>query len=252
MQTAGSGQNLLSLHAGVADSRMWRSQMALDGYRSIVFDQRGFGKTPWVPDSYADWRDAVAVMDQLEVESATVVGCSLGGGIAMHLALAAPERVDGLVLIGAAARGWEPKGGWPDDPRFDEAEAAAKAGDLARIVELDASIWLTGEGRTLDDIDPDLVNLFLEMDRIPATTEAERNEYAESFDPPTNGRLSDISLPTLVMVGAHDVPDLIESANYLADRLSDHSVVVIKDSAHLPSFEQPESFNAALLAFLNS
>ena len=109
MQTAGSGQSLLFLHAGVADSRMWRRQMALETYRSIVFDQRGFGKTPWMPEPYADWRDAVAVMDQLQVESAVVVGCSLGGGIAMHLALTIPERVHGLVLIGAAARGWEPK-----------------------------------------------------------------------------------------------------------------------------------------------
>ena len=90
------------------------------------------------------------------------------------------------------------------------------------------------------------------MDRIPAATEAERNEYVETFDPPTNERLDDINTRTLVMVGSHDVPDLIESAYYLASRLSDQPVAVIKEAAHLPSFEQPESFNAALLAFTST
>ena len=62
----------------------------------------------------------------------------------------------------------------------------------------------------------------------------------------------DINTPTLVMVGAHDLPDLIESAHYLAYRLSEQPSVVIEDAAHLPSLEQPEAFNSALLAFLDS
>ncbi len=59
-------------------------------------------------------------------------------------------------------------------------------------------------------------------------------------------RLDDIEVPSLIVVGAHDQPDMIESAEYLAARISDRSHVVIENAAHLPSLEQPEAFNAAL------
>ena len=111
-------------------------------------------------------------------------------------------------------------------------------------------IWLAGFGRTLDDISLDLQTLFLDMDRIPAGTEAARNKHVRPFDPPVNDRLDEITCPTLVMVGEYDAPELIESAGYLADRLSDQPAVVIPDAAHLPSLEQPGAFNRALSAFL--
>ena len=251
-ETNGNGPAVLFLHAGIADSRMWRNQMSLDGYRTVAFDQRGFGQTSWVPEPYIDWRDSVAVMDHLEMDSAVIVGCSLGGGIALHIALAVPDRVSALVLIGAAARGWEPVDGWADLPERDEALAASKAGDLEPVLELDASIWLAGADRSLEDIDPKLIELFIEMDRTPASTEDERDELVESFDPPVNERLADIHAPALAMVGAHDQPEMIESAEYLAGRLSDRPHVVIEGAAHLPSLEQPETFNRALLGFLTT
>ena len=248
----GDGPAVLFIHAGVADSRMWRAQMELEGYRTVAFDQRGFGKTVWVPEPYADWKDAVAVLDELGIPSATIVGCSLGGSVALHLALAAPERVSSLVLVGAAAGGWQPADGWPEDPLWDEAVEAFNSGDLERVVDIDAQMWLAGPRRSLGDIDPGLIALFREMDGIPAATEAERNKLVEKFEPPTNDRLGEIDVPTLVVVGEYDVPDLIESAHYLAGELSDIPAVVIERAAHLPSLEQPDVFNQALLGFLST
>ena len=62
-EAAGRGPAILFIHAGVADSRMWRGQMEIDGHRSIVFDQRGFGKTTWVPGPYSNRADSLAVLD---------------------------------------------------------------------------------------------------------------------------------------------------------------------------------------------
>jgi pimeloyl-ACP methyl ester carboxylesterase len=230
---------------------MWRHQLHLDGYRSVVFDQRGFGKTVWAPGAYIDWEDAVAVLDHLEIDSAVVVGCSLGGSVALHLALAVPDRVDGLVLVGAAARGWEPDSRWADDPMWDEAEAVAAEGDIDRIVEIDAMIWLAGAGRSIDQIDPALVELFADMDATPARTELERGEHVRSFGEYLE-RLDALTTPTLVVVGEQDVSDLIESAEFLAAKLSDRPAVVIPDAAHHPSLEQPGHFNQALEGFLGS
>jgi pimeloyl-ACP methyl ester carboxylesterase len=251
-RSAGEGPAILFIHAGVADSRMWRDQVDLDGFRTVAFDQRGFGNSEWVAEPYANRTDALAVLDHLGVEQAVVVGCSNGGEAAMQLAIVAPERVRALVLVGAAARGWEPEEGWVEDPLWQEAVAAFKAGDLDKVVEVDARTWLAGPNRTLEDIDSELVALFREMDRLPVNTESERDEYVQPLDPPTNDQLDKIDAPTLVIVGEHDLPNVVESAHYLAGRLGDRPAVVLEDTAHLPSMDQPDRFNQVLMAFLKS
>ncbi|HEX6286843.1 MAG TPA: alpha/beta hydrolase [Acidimicrobiia bacterium] len=251
-ESHGSGSSILFIHAGVTDSRMWRDQLHMDGYRSVVFDQRGYGKTEWAPGPYSNREDALAVLDHIEIDSAVVVGCSNGGEAAMQLALIAPDRVDGLVLVGSAPRGWEPDGGWNDDPLWDEAVKAFEAGDIEAVVELDARMWLAGQGRSLDDIDPNLIELFFDMDRTPAATESERNEYVQTLDPPTNERLEEIAVPALVVVGDRDDPDLVAAAHYLAGQMSERDAVIITGAAHLPSLEKPEAFNAALRSFLST
>jgi 3-oxoadipate enol-lactonase len=250
--TEGEGPAVLFIHAGVADSRMWRDQMKLDGHRTISFDQRGFGNTRWVPGPYSNRRDALAILDHLEVDEAVMVGCSNGGEAALQLALVAPKRVAGLVLVGSAPRGWEPEGGWDDDPIWDQAVTASKAGDIDRVVDLDAQMWLAGPKRSLDDIDPQLLDLFQAMDRTPAETEAERDEHVQTLEPPTNDRLDEITQSALAIVGEHDHPDVLLAARYLAERLGDRDAVVLRDTAHLPSLEVPGAFNAALTGFLAS
>ncbi len=250
IETAGEGPAILFLHAGVADSRMWRDQMGLDGYRTITFDLRGFGQTPWVPDQFRDSDDAVAVLDHLGVDSATIVGCSIGGGTALELAIEYPHRVERLVLVGAAPSGWEPQGGWDDHPLWEEAVAAFKESNLRRVAEIDLEMWLVGYGRESSSLDPALKELFLEMDSTPLATEDERNEHVQRYEKKHNDHLDEISAPTLVIVGAHDEPFLMKASDYLAQRLSDRGPVVIEGAAHLPSLEQPEAFNRALLDFL--
>ena len=252
IETSGAGPAILFLHAGVADSRMWRDQMNLTGYRSVVFDQRGFGQTPWTPEVYSNREDALGVLDTLGIESATIVGCSIGGGTALELAIENPGRVDGLVLVGAYPSGWVPEGGFEENPLEDEAEAASKAGDYDRVIEIDLQMWLIGYGRTGDGIDPSHQELFRDMDRTPVRNEAERNEYVERYEGKLNDRLNMIEVPTLVVVGEYDESPLVDAAHHLASKLSNRPPIVVDDAAHLPSLEQPEAFNTALLAFLDS
>jgi 3-oxoadipate enol-lactonase len=249
-QAAGEGPALLFLHAGIADSRMWRDQMGLEGHRTIVFDQRGFGKTEWVPGLYANRTDALAVLDHLGVDEATVVGCSNGAEAALQMAISAPARVSGLVLVGAAARGWEPEGGWPEEPFWDEIVAAFEAGDIGAVVDYETRLWLAGATRSLEDIDVDLVALCKEMDTIPQASERERNGHVQTLEPPTNEQLDRIETPTLVIVGEHDLGVLVESAHYLAQRLGGGHPIVLEGTAHLPSMDRPEEFNRTLRQFL--
>jgi pimeloyl-ACP methyl ester carboxylesterase len=249
-ESTGEGPAVLFLHAGVTDSRMWQNQMGLEGFQTIAFDQRGFGRSEWVDGPFANRHDALAVLDHLQRDSAIVVGCSNGGEAALQLAIVAPHRVNGLVLVCSAPRGWEPEGGWQDDPLWDEAQTAIEERDFDRAVEIDAQMWLAGRGRSLDEVDPDLLELFRDMDRAPVKTEARRNDHVETLEPPTNHRLGEIVAPTLVVVGERDDPDLITAAGYLANQLSHRDAVILKDTAHLPPLERPEAFNTELMAFL--
>jgi pimeloyl-ACP methyl ester carboxylesterase len=251
-ESHGTGPALLLIHAGVADSRMWQHQLHMNGYRSIVFDQRGYGSTDWVPEDYSNRDDILAVLDHLEIERAVLVGCSNGGEAAMQVAIVAPGRVSGLVLTAAAPRGWEPEGGWVDPESWKKSVAAFEAGDYDAVTRFDAELWLAGPERRIEDIDPDLVGLLRDMDLKPTKTEAERVPFIQTLEPPTDEQLDFIDAPTLVMVGEYDTAQLHEAAEYLAQRLSDRPHVVIPDSAHLPSLEQPAAFNTALAGFLRA
>lgn len=251
-ESHGEGPAVLFIHAGVADSRMWAQQMGLEGYRTVVFDKRGFGSTAWVPGPFSDSNDAMTILDHLGIETATVVGCSMGGGTALDLAIDHPDRLNGLVLVGAYPSGWVPPGGFEDSPLEEEAAAAAEARDHERMVDVDYRMWLVGYGRPESEVEPTHRDLFLAMDRVPVLTEAERGQYQTGFEKRFNEHLEEIDLPALVMAGAHDEPLLVDAARYMAGILSDREAVIVPNAAHLPSLEQPEPFNSVLRAFLDT
>jgi len=102
------GVDVLLIHAGVNDRRSWRYvvQRLSPRHRCVAFDMRGFGETTFErEDGWSSVTDAVAVLDAADLERPVVIACSMGGQTAVDLALAHPERVAGLLLIGTAIRG---------------------------------------------------------------------------------------------------------------------------------------------------
>src|SRR5580698_4763226 len=98
---------VLFLHSGVSDSRAWQAVTdQLEGaVDAITFDMRGHGRTPLGTTPFRRVDDALAVLDDQQVERAYLVGNSMGGGCALDLALTAPDRVAGLLLLGTAISG---------------------------------------------------------------------------------------------------------------------------------------------------
>ena len=240
---------MLFIHAGVADSRMWDRQFdALRGFHLIRFDMRGFGRSTLGSEPFTNHHDVLAVLDHLGVDRAVLVGCSIGAGTALRVADEEPGRVAGLVLVGANAPGFDPGIDY-QSPEWPEALEAFDRGDLARVAQLDAEMWLAGMDRSTSDLDTDQVGLFVEMDLIALANETERDELdaAEPLD-----RLPPLDVPVLVVVGDRDLPQLVAAADHLAATLSDRPVTTIRDSAHLPSIDKPDEFNEALLTFLRA
>src|SRR6478672_6628098 len=98
----GSGPTVLLLHAGVADLRMWDTQVdeLVPGHSVLRLDLRGYGHTPLEPGaSYSDAGDVLALLDELGLERYALVGASYGGWVALQVATAAPDRVERIVLL---------------------------------------------------------------------------------------------------------------------------------------------------------
>ena len=155
-----------------------------------------------------------------------------------------------LVLVGAASPGFEPDEYEP--PQWPEILKAYEAGDMERVAELDAEVWVVGHGRDRSEVDEGVIAEMMEMDRIILPVEERRDELLLPIDPPRAERMDQIDVPVLVIVGEHDLPDVHLSAVHLAETRSHHDAVVIPGAAHLPSLEQPEAFNRALFGFLQA
>ena len=134
--------DVLLLHAGIADRRMWAPQIDVleaAGHRVLAPDLPGFGEAPLEPGTIDYVAHAAAQLDG----PAAVVGCSFGGRISLELALARPELVERLVLVGAGLGSWE----WSEAAKtgFAEEEDALERGDLAAAAAAQARMWLAAD-----------------------------------------------------------------------------------------------------------
>lgn len=245
----GKGPPVVFLHAGVADSRMWEPQVAPFSrhFDVIRLDQRGFGDSELPPKPWSPVADLASLMDQLSLESAYLVGCSMGGALAIDFALEHPDRVARLVLVGSAIGGFTFR---PEHAHlFVEASAARKAGDPKALNEAMMHLFLDGPERPRGYVKEPLRKLFLDMNGHALRVDFDKAPTKDP-DPLAVRRLHEIDAPTLVVVGDKDVPTVMEAADLLMNSIPDVRKAVIDDAAHLPNLEHPEEFNRVVLDFL--
>jgi pimeloyl-ACP methyl ester carboxylesterase len=250
-ERAGAGLPLIFLHAGIADLRMWEPQATAfaKDFDVIRLDQRGFGESELPPVSWSAVEDLVAIMDELDLKPAHLVGCSMGGAIAIDFALEHPERFSKLVLVGSAVHGFS---GRPEHAHlYDESGAARKAGDLDALKEALMYLTLDGPYRPRGYVAEPLRTLFLDMNNRQVSSDFEKAPSRWS-DPPAATRLNEITAPTLVIVGDKDLPNVLENADLLVNSIPHARKAFIHDAAHLPNLEHPEEFNRIVLEFLQA
>ena len=248
-ERSGKGPPLLLIHAGIADSRMWEPQARAfaDHFDMIRPDLRGFGASELPPAPYSMLADLIALLDHLEVGRAHVVGCSMGGTLAIDLAVEHPERIERLVLVAAGVSGSNL--GAADAALFAEVEAADKSGDMDAVNRAEVRLWVDGPRRPEGSAPAAVRNLVLDMNgrALRSDFDSAKNQ---GLDPPAVTRLNQVTAPTLVIVGDQDLPHASANADLITSKVLGARTVIIKDAAHLPSLEQPEAFNRVLLEFL--
>lgn len=248
-----AAQTLVFVHAGVADNRLWDAQVVkfAPQYRVIRYDMRGYGQSEPVDGEYTNLADFTALLDDLKVEKAHLIGCSMGGMTCLDYTLTHPEKVLSLTIVGAGPDGLELE--IPDPPIFAEAEAVYEAKDWAKLLEIETRIWFDGIGRTPEQVDPEKRALAVDMNRIAFDHFAKGlGKRKPNLENVAAGRLSEITVPVLSIVGQYDVPYQHAAADYMVERIKGCRKVVLEDTAHLPSMEQPEAFNRVLSEFLSA
>jgi pimeloyl-ACP methyl ester carboxylesterase len=225
-QQAGAGPAVVLLHAGICDSRMWDPQWGTfpRTHRTIRYDQRGYGRSPLPQGSWSDARDLIGLLEDLGIQRAALVGVSRGGQIALELAVARPDLVDALVLVGAGLPGHD----WSAQVQacLAEEDAAVGRGDLDAAVEANLRLWVDGPQRSTADVDPAVRKLAAVMQRRALELQAPVWEALEdrlqSLVPDRATRLGRVRAPTLVLAGGRDVADLRAIAERLAARSARH------------------------------
>jgi 3-oxoadipate enol-lactonase len=239
VEEEGAGPAVLFVHGGLGDRRLWQPQAhALAArFRCIRYDLRFWGRSESPGTEFSAVDDAIGVLDAAGIERAAVVGLSLGGGLALDVALAHPERVWALVHVAAGVSGMPVDPYTPEQAAaYEEAEAR---GDLDAMMEIDLAVWAPlgtdDELRELWRATPDALG-------VP--------DGASPRQPsPAGERLEEVGVPTLVVVPAHDPPAQREVGATVARRVPGARLVEV-DSDHYLTLRLPEQLSELLLEFL--
>ena len=242
--TGGDDDVIVFSHGLLMDHEMFAPQVdALsDHWRCITWDERAHGATETTPDDFSYWdsaSDLLGLLDHLRVESAVLAGMSQGGFLSQRAALTAPERVRALVLIDTQAG--------PEDP---EARVA-----YDQLIET----WATSDEAPQEILDiVAAIILGNDWEGTPAwqdkwrtvTPDRLRQAYKTLVSREDVGpRLSELSIPTLVVHGELDAAIGVPLAQSLADGLGG-KLVVVPGAGHAANLTHPEPTNEAIEAFL--
>jgi pimeloyl-ACP methyl ester carboxylesterase len=247
---AGAGPPVVLLHGGGLDGRSWDDQVGplSADHRVITPDARGHGGSSTATAPYRHCDDVAALLRALDTGPVTLVGLSMGGGIAVDTALEHPEVVSALVVSGTGTSE-------PDftDPwmlaLFEDLDAAEQAKDLHGW--LDAFLRLaSGPHRRLDEVDPAVVHRLRTMATDTVTTHDSDDWVRPTPVTDTWARAARIGVPLLAVDGSLDADDHLRNSRRLVDTVPDGRAVTVDGTAHYPSMERPAEYTGVLRDFL--
>ena len=245
----GDGEPLLCVHGLACDTLAWIPQIQgfSEAFRTVIFDNRDVGRSSMAEGDYeiADMaRDALALADQLELDTFHLVGISMGGAIAQEVALAAPERVRTLTLAvtfpagGAYAR------------RLAEVWSA-RVQQISREQHID-ELMLMNHSETFFE-SPEMVE-FIRTAMLnnphPQAPEAFCRQIAACGRHDTRDRLGALTMPTHVIGAEYDVLVPVWKSREIASLIPGAKLTVVPEAPHGVSLERAEEFNATVLGFI--
>ena len=234
-ETCGSGpQAIVLIHDGVIDSAsfddMW--PILCKDFRVVRYDRRGYGKSPAAKTAYSPQEDLAAVMAAAKLDHASLAGFSFGGGLALSFAIEHPQAVDRLILSGAAINGFTVSKHFND--RNMHIALPMLVGNLDGVIANAAKDpWLLAPGHDAA------------REKAIALSKASPQNFRHQMRDPIKSwpsdlpRMPGLTVPTLILVGDHDIPDVQAMAGAAQVLIPGSKRVVVSDSGHLMQLEHP-------------
>jgi 3-oxoadipate enol-lactonase len=243
---SGSGPVIVFSHCLGGSRAVWAPVIARleKSYRCIAYDLRGQGDSETTPGPYSMAQlasDALELLDALDIENCVFAGVSMGGMVAQHLALLAPQRLSGLILADTAP-GFDAAGRVAWTERIEQLQRDG----IAPLVDTMMGRWFT---ETFRRAQPQAV---AGIAAILADTELAGYlaSCAAVRDHDLLSRLKDITQPTLVVCGENDPSTPLPLSRALAAGIPGARLEVLAGLNHLPNFEAPEAFCGVVEKFL--
>ena len=256
VELAGEGPPLLLLHGFTGSAAAWQPfAAAWPGFRTIAVDLIGHGASdaPADEERYTMARcvaDVIALLDALGIGRIAVLGYSMGGRVALHLALAVPDRITALVLEGASP-GIEDA----DERRARVASDRALADDIERDgVDAFVDRWQALPPFATQARLPDAVRRRLRAQRVNNSAGGLANSLrgmGAATTEPLLARLHELPMPVLLVAGEHDAK-YRALALAMRDRMPDARVRIVPDAGHTVHLEQPAAFAPLVKEFLTA
>jgi len=255
-QEKGTGRALVLIHGNNSSTYSWADvfdEFARE-FRVVALDLKGFGFTAKPEGDYSIEAQAalvVRLLDRLGVERAALCGSSMGGAVALAVAVNYPQRVDSLILVGSSA--------------FTETRGESLApaylrwpyvgGAITALALASDSVVRDGLRRSFHDeskVTEERVAAYYRPLRTRGGQRAARLVREQRDYTRIENALDKIRRPTLLIWGAHDRLNLLEDGRRLQAKIRGAQLVVFENCGHLPQEEMPAAFAREVSSFMKS
>jgi 3-oxoadipate enol-lactonase len=245
-EECGSGpQTVIFIHDGIAHSTVWDDVWPsfCKQFHTIRYDRRGYGRSPEATRWYYEVEDLAALLRHSKVAQAVLVGSSHGGELSIDFTLQYPQKVQQLVLVGAVVSGLPYSDhflnrGMQNSKPFEKNDVNAGLTNWAKDKYLLAPGHDAAQKRLLE---------LLKSNPQDMT----HNDYARPAQAALP-RLSEIRVPTLILTGDADIPDVHAHAGAIEAGIHGSRRVVVSDAGHLMYLEKPEEFSKIVIGFIHA
>ena len=243
-EECGTGPDaVLLIHDGIAHSAVWDGVWPsfCNKFHTIRYDRRGYGRSGPADSFYTETDDTLALLRHLKIHRVSLVGSSHGGSLAINFTLAYPQLVEALVLVGAVVDGY----GYSDHflQRGIDNSKPIQKNDTATLIANwvnDRYVFATGHDAAKQKLH-DILTAFPQ--------DLTHEDYARSA-PSAVPRLHEIRVPTLILVGDADIPDVHAHSGVIENGILNSRRVIVPDTGHLMYLEKPQEFSRIVIHFI--
>lgn len=238
-ETDGSGEAIVFIHGFSLDHTTWKPQVDFfkHKYQVITYDARGFGKSSLPDGSYKHTDDLYALLKHLGIKKVHLVGLSMGGRIATNFTLEHPDMVITLTLMDSSLDGYESEVDWNVHAKEEGLEKAKHN-------------WLKHE-LFASTQNPDVVTALKTIVQGYTGWHWLSQELETPTKTPARDNLSEITQPTLILVGENDLKYFHNIAKVLEAGIPNSIVKIIPNVGHMINMEAPNEVNSQIADFID-